>query len=86
MHQIKFIIGSDKLGFQDRGKAEYLGTKLLGIREKTNNKLNPHIHLFWTTNLHPFGRRQVAGPTSPKYGKTCVIINDQYLNFGPCRI
>lgn len=43
MHQIKFIIGSDKLGFQDRGKAEYLGTKLLGIREKTNNKLNPHI-------------------------------------------
>ena len=32
--------------FQDRGKAEYLGTKLLGIREKTNNKLNPHLHLF----------------------------------------
>ena len=78
MHQIKFKIGSEKLGFQDRGKAEYLGTKLFGIREKTNNKLNPHIHL-WTTNLQPFDRRQVAGPTSPKYGKICLIINDQYL-------
>ena len=53
MHQINLIIGSDKLGFWERGKAEYLGTKLLGISEKTNNKLNPHIHLFWTTNLQP---------------------------------
>jgi len=68
------------LGFQKRGKAQYLGTKLLDIREKTNNKLNPHIHLFWTTILQPFARRQVASPTSPKYGKTCLVINDQTIS------
>lgn len=44
MDQIKLIIGSDKLGFQERGEAQYLETILLGIREKTNNKPSPLDH------------------------------------------
>ena len=51
LHQIKLIIGSDKLGFRDRGKAEYLGTKLLGIREKTKTN---STHTFISSRLQTY--------------------------------
>ena len=31
------------LVFEERGKPEYPGEKPLGARERTNNKLNPHM-------------------------------------------
>ena len=33
------------LVFEDRGKPEFPGEKPLGAKERTNNKLNPHIRL-----------------------------------------
>ena len=33
----------ESVGFKGEGKTEVSGEKPLGVREKTNNKLNPHM-------------------------------------------
>ena len=33
----------EMLVFEERGKPEYPGEKPLGAKERTNNKLNPHM-------------------------------------------
>ena len=47
------------LGFYGKGKTGVHGEKTLGARERTNNKLNPHM--VWTPGLEPghIGGRQV---------------------------
>ena len=61
----------DLLGFYGKGKTGVHGKKPLGVRERTNSKLNPHI--LWTPGLEPghIGRRQVLyamrHPSPPKH-------------------
>ena len=52
------------LVFEERGKPEYQGEKPLGAKERTNNKLNPHIRLATSWHLISSLREKRASTSS----------------------
>ena len=66
------------LVFDERGKLEVPGEKFLRAKERTNNKLYPHMARYWDLNPGHIGGRQVLSPLC-LYHRSATVLRRLFL-------